>query len=391
MHHLFKRSLVGFLGILVAFLIGLSLYIYPRYTLSRNLSSHLFQVAILRQKISPYTIGFVSKKSKMGENEFIAKQTKVLKDLGWNYYIFYGPNAGHKGTFSHYLQSKIHEAIHWILGGDYVLSLSHNFPRPHVPYAYTYLTIGKDLVDENFLPTAEGQFIKEYDGIISSFPDNTFLLKAIKKLGLSTPVLQGYPTTYGTPSIPTLPKKIFYCGVNWDQLRGSQEYQQTLRSLVEDGLVVIYGTAKTWPNMRNLLSSPLPFDGYSVVKAIRDAGICLCLHSDIHLEAGIPTGRIFEAAAAQAVIISDHHPFIHHHFGNTVLYVDHTHPHESLASQLRRHYAWIQAHPQEAQAMAKKAHQIFVQNFTSEKLWEKLTQVHEKIKEAKTLKCTTQK
>lgn len=93
-------------------------------------------------------------------------------------------------------------------------------------------------------------------------------------------------------------------------------------------------------------------------------GISLVLHNGGHLQNKAPSGRIFEAAAAAAVIISDEHAFVKREFKNSVLYIDHRK--FDLFSQIEKHMQWIKANPEKARAMAEKAHQIFLQKFTLE-------------------------
>ena len=80
-----------------------------------------------------------------------------------------------------------------------------------------------------------------------------------------------------------------------------------------------------------------------------------------------PTGRIFEAAAAGCAIISDRHPFIVQEFGDAVLYIDQEGSSEAIFQAIATHMAWIRSHPEKAQEMAFRCHQIFMEKFTLEK------------------------
>jgi len=99
---------------------------------------------------------------------------------------------------------------------------------------------------------------------------------------------------------------------------------------------------------------------------MQECGIVLILHSETHLKGNAPTGRIFEAAAASCVVISDRHPFVIQEFGDSVLYIDQDESAEEMARQIESHLGWIQSHPAAAQEMAEKCHRIFEERFTLE-------------------------
>ncbi len=108
---------------------------------------------------------------------------------------------------------------------------------------------------------------------------------------------------------------------------------------------------------------PIPFDGSSVIDVLQQYGIVLILHSDIHNAEGIPSSRIFEAAAASTVIISDKNPFVEKHFKDSVFYIDTSLSMEEICCQILEHLENIYTNPKKAQMMAKIAHQIFSNNF----------------------------
>ena len=122
------------------------------------------------------------------------------------------------------------------------------------------------------------------------------------------------------------------------------------------------------------------FDENEFRQGMREAGIVLILNSQYNLYLGTPAARVFEAAAASTMIISDLHPFIIREFGDAILYVNQNQPTEALYAQINGHLEWIISHPQEAEAMAKKAHAIFIEKFTIEKQLESLSELHEQIK-----------
>ena len=103
----------------------------------------------------------------------------------------------------------------------------------------------------------------------------------------------------------------------------------------------------------------------------------LVLHSHEHIKGGVPTSRIFEAAAASAVIICDHHPFVEKEFGDAVLYIDPNQDPEAVFKQIDDHMKWVHANPDEAMALARRSHAIFMERFTLENELLKIGQMYE--------------
>ena len=82
--------------------------------------------------------------------------------------------------------------------------------------------------------------------------------------------------------------------------------------------------------------------------------------------------RLFEAAAAGALIITDDTPFARRMFGDAALYVD---PHadaETSAAQVAGHFDWAAAHPAGALDLRRRAHAHFAERLCLEKLFEPL-------------------
>ncbi len=95
-------------------------------------------------------------------------------------------------------------------------------------------------------------------------------------------------------------------------------------------------------------------------------GIALCVHSNFHNTAGIPSSRIFEIISSGAIAISDKNPFVIKYFGNNVLYFDQTLSAEEIYKQIDDHVSWVKANPEQAEIMAKNAHKILQDKFTTE-------------------------
>ncbi len=119
--------------------------------------------------------------------------------------------------------------------------------------------------------------------------------------------------------------------------------------------------------------------GIEQINAIRNNGIYLLTHSDVHFKGGEPNMRGFEASAANVVVISDKHPFIVKNFGDSFLYFDHDKDADTMYKQVKSHVDWIKNNPEEARIKAAKAHQIFLDKFTIEKDLVRIAKMHEYI------------
>lgn len=190
--------------------------------------------------------------------------------------------------------------------------------------------------------------------------------------------MQWYPSCTETEYHPVQPQKLFCCGFQWDDKRNGPEYRKMFSLLDQEGFLDVYGPAHKWDCTPNSVRG-MTFDEEEFRLAMRKSGIVLVLHTQGNLDLGAPAARIFEAAAACCVIISDKHPFIMREFGDCILYVDHTASGEVLFQQIDTHRKWILDHPKEAESMARRAHEIFSAKFTLEKQLREFKTFHLKI------------
>jgi hypothetical protein len=161
---------------------------------------------------------------------------------------------------------------------------------------------------------------------------------------------------------PAGTRRLFYVGTRWDPGRHGTLFPRLARAVALDA----YGPPERWADLPEVYRGSIPYDGSSVVARIRDAGVALCIHSKEHRTWGIPTMRIWEAAAAGAVVITDVADFAQQHFGDALLYIDLTASEDDIIAQIAAHMAWIDRHPEEATERARRAHAIFCQQFCLE-------------------------
>lgn len=265
---------------------------------------------------------------------------------------------------------------------DFIISL---FPTTYfsskIPH-YLALTRSNDVNIQLY-----GQELLKFDGYLCVPQNMDSFLQFLESHGKKFYGIDWYPTYGSTPYIPVKANRLFYCGTNYDPRRSSTIFYQLICLLDQAGYLDLYGTSA----MRNWgiksYKGEIPYDGKSLVETIKKSGISLILHSEEHLKSGVISGRIFEAAAAGNVIISDRHPFIMEEFGDCVLYLDidedvHGSSPE-MFKQIDSYVQWILGHPKEAEEMAKKAHTIFVEKFSLESRLKALAEMHEQIQRDK--------
>lgn len=174
-------------------------------------------------------------------------------------------------------------------------------------------------------------------------------------------LMNWYPTSYTTYLQPHPTTLTYFRERLTDKVLTSKKYLNLWNQLETQNYFRMYGD----PPHENYKSLQYPAsDGKSLLQEINKNGIYLTLHTEPYLKQGVPTGRIFEAAAAAALIISDRHPFVEREFKDTVLYIDENR--EDLFEQIDAHMQWIKLHPEEATQKARLAHAIFLQKFTQE-------------------------
>lgn len=211
--------------------------------------------------------------------------------------------------------------------------------------------------------------VLSYDGFLTAGPGmDRFVATHFFPTHRPAPTAPFYPATHAT----TLPPRIgpdsllFYVGSNWDGRR----FERLFGRLAEARILAAHGPADGWRHLGAGYAGPLPFDGQALLGVANRCGIGLCLHLPGHTAAGLPNMRVFELAAAGALIVCGRHPFIEEHFGDSVLTVDADAPVETVADAVVAHVHWARATPEAANARAARSQAIFLERFTLERLME---------------------
>jgi hypothetical protein len=258
---------------------------------------------------------------------------------------------------------------------DFVIALHNNSPKltEHPTYGCMWNPPSFFEGTEPFV-----QHVLTYDGYLtSSIVLERWLhqlLYATPKRYFTVPFYTSCPhTSFQPPNLEN--PRLMYLGSNWDGTR----FQALFEGLDRQEFMEVYGNPAGWTHLQSAYKGALPFDGASVLKALNQAGVGLCLHRSEHRDAALPSMRIFEVVASGAVAICSEHPFIRSAFGDAVLYFD---PDLSIPEQLQQiadQMQWICAHCQTAIEMAAAAHEIFAAHYTLETLLEGILPHHQSL------------
>lgn len=306
-------------------------------------------------------IGVVTTAAYIGDRE-VAWRIKIAGErLGWK--VTVDESEGY---------NTYHSKLDWVI----CMLPNNQLTNPHCP-SYLLVFHPHNFLNKKreFLP-----FYEKYEGYLLTIHDRDSLEKGLKKSNKEFHAIPFYPTVFEVPYRKVDPKELVVMIPVWGNRFKDPNFRALYKLLSQSGFTKFYGPN---PN-KQLVSSgymgAIPFDGVSVINVLQKHGVVLVLHSDIHNAEGIPSSRIFEAAAASCVIISDENAFVREHFGDSVFYVDTSLPAECIFEKIQEYIDIISLDPDFALEKAKKAHQIFMKKFTMENQLRNLDQMHQNLK-----------
>lgn len=179
--------------------------------------------------------------------------------------------------------------------------------------------------------------------------------------------------------------RVFYIGINWERIgKNPGRHHGLLRALDDADLISIYGPEKfmgvePWAGFKNYRGS-LPFDGFSTINALNEAGICLAFSSKEHQDSGVMSNRFFEGLAAGAALIANPHPFIKRFFSDCAYIVEDNLPPAEISKRVNDIVLAIRRDPSEARERAQIGQKRLKETFSLERCLEKLFAVHDKRK-----------
>lgn len=263
-----------------------------------------------------------------------------------------------------------------IMQPDIILTIERNIPP--IPGYRNYLVLDQSssnylLQDINNNYNFVNNSYLEFDGLLPTFSDTDGLRQALEKNDKKLYGLPWYPTVFSTNYVALAPKRLFHPGGSrTDPTRSSIKYNQLFKMLDKTGYLEVHGNPDRWWHTPKSFKGFIPNDPIVMLDANNAAGVTLILHAEDHLVNGIPTGRIFEAAAANTVIISDDNAFIRKYFADNVLYIDMQQDAPVIFRQINKHMKWILENPAAAQRKAENCHAIFLEKFTMEQQLQKV-------------------
>jgi len=310
-------------------------------------------------------IGIVSDKNYCGERE-VGKRIKLAAEsLGWEAIL------DEKGG------SKLKK----IKDLDWIICLlpwnKHTYKK-----CPSYLTIFHPF---NYIDSKKRlqTFYEKYDGFLLTINPTEALKNSIQLINKQLLPTHFYPTVQYVEYKKVPLNELMTMIAVWGNRYKNEKFKKIYRALSQSGFTRFYGIYPNDDVIDNGYMGKIPFDGESVIEVLQKHGIVLIFHSDIHNKEQIPTPRIFEAAAASTVIISDENAFVKKHFGDNVFYVDTSLSAEEIFLQIKNHMDFIRQNPQIALEMAKNAHQIFVDNFLMTDQLLNIHSMHKKLKKNK--------
>jgi hypothetical protein len=303
----------------------------------------------------------------IGEEETIARLKIAGNIINWQ---VFSVSARPPFYIRWFIKNSVTEVYNKV-NPNFVITLQ-DFVK-YYPFYPNYLTLTLG-TDRYIQKDAQGYYLTnkehaKFDAIFPSFQDLDKLELALQRGHKHFTGFAWYPLSNAVDYQFMGANKLFYSGgYLWDTTRSSSTYKDLFAMLDTTGYFTVCGPNKKWKEIApNSAIGIIPIDGYSLIAEHNKAGMSLLLHYKQHLEGGAPTGRIFEAAAANTVIISDKHTFIIKNFADNVLYIDVENKTASeIFQQINSHVKWIKNHPELAKQMANNCHKIFMDKFTLE-------------------------
>lgn len=343
-----------------------------------------------------YKIGIVFPAGYAGGEEALSN-CLAAKNLGWQCYIFgYSLKTEHDAILQYYA-SIVFKLINYFNQPDFIIYLQPSLMlKGDQSTKYGVM----DVTQSDVLKFRESgkvnnpndlKWMTYYDGYIvyGNITDWFFRLKkeVAKHYKLSDEFISGaYPSVYWTNYQPSKKHKLVYYGNNWDKRRSSNHYKEIFKLLGQRNYFEVYGHPTVWGNFHNSYKGTIPFDNESFIRKLETLGIALVLHSEFHLKYGIPSKRVFEAAAANNVIISDPISFVVKEFGECVYYINPDDAPKQVVEDIDRIVNLVRSDENLANEKAKCAHDVFVKKFAVENQLTRIGQMHEKVHKSKELK-----
>lgn len=342
-----------------------------------TLSSNLKQLKSKDQ----YVIGIISP-VRRGERQQALMIQKSAEKIGQQSYV-YAFNDLDMNLFipAKYMNYLVIKLLDFYFKTDFHLIMSFHINVPVPEPSIMYISVPMNYIVQlkkleafpdiyNYNKFLDINLINSNQGIMEKLLD--------KKVD-STYAIVGIPANSYKPSDR---QKLLMFGSIWG--RKTEEFYSALIDLAEKDYMYFLKSPflffKFNSNQKFTEEAKTPED---LQNLLNKYGIGLCIHSKFHNESGIPSNRIFEIISSGAIAISDKNPFVVEYFGDNILYFNPNLSKEEIVKQIDNHVMWIKTHPKEADIMARNAHKIIQDKFTTEKFIGNLIGFYKKLSNKK--------
>lgn len=370
--------------ILVFFTLLFSIYVaFCMVTVYSSFSSGLFISSVLKENFwqikkneGQYTIGIITPNRKGEMNQALMVKQAAENTGNLAYVYAFNDLDMQLFTLARYINNIVIYIMDYFIKTDFHLAMSFhvnlNISEPKMMYIS---------VPKNYL--IEREKLKEFPDIAeyNNFIDIN-LLNSNDDM-MSELLHRKVNSAYGLVGVPANDyktsnhDKLVLFGSLWG--RKTDGLQTAVKLLAAKDYMffiknayLLLGVDQKFTKPANNLSS--------LQEVLNKYGIALCVHSKFHVMEAVPSSRIFEIISSGAVAISDKNPFVIKYFGDNVLYFDSSLSAEEIFKQIDGHVRWLQEHPLQADEMAKNAHKILQENFTTEKFVKDIINFYLKIK-----------
>jgi phosphoglycerol transferase len=158
------------------------------------------------------------------------------------------------------------------------------------------------------------------------------------------------------------PYELVYLGVHWE----GQLHDGLLSTLSQAAAINLYGSPQSWKDYPRSYRGPVPLDGASVNRTLARHGVALCFHQDEQRTADTPSMRLFDAAAAGCLIITDEIPFAKRVLGDSAFYLDLRRDPQENRERVLQVLRWANENREQANAMAERSHRILREEYSIE-------------------------
>jgi hypothetical protein len=254
---------------------------------------------------------------------------------------------------------------------DFVISLHFETPKAYDCFSWAALWNPVDFyVDWGFETFVNHQFTHDGYLICGSQPIERLARSEMGERFDQVPTANVNHTLSGPVFRATRrdDRRLVYCGINWERLSGKPgRFDHLLKPLDDADVLDVFGptvvqNVRVWEGFKGY-KREVPFDGKSLIGEIARSGAVLALSSNAHLRSGVMTSRLFEGAAAGALVFADANSFVRRHFADETIPIDITGNPEKDAGRIAEALRHYNAHPDEAYAKAEALQQKYIDGY----------------------------